>query len=548
MRPHFYLPFVLSSLPRRYVSSDTAIGAPECYAPYIHDSEKQASPNVNWAADIWSLGCVFSEAAMWIADGYKGLVEYRRQRTAETDRILFRSSDGFHDGERVLQSVLDCHKDIEDRLRRSDFITKDVLDAMVDEMLWEEDRPNAKALIRKADMVLLKARNRLSGDQFPRPGSSQGRHLPRHAPPTAPLPPIPRGLTPGLASIAERRYLPNVENWRSQVTGSQISAPATDVPGLSSFRQTAGSTVGSVSDLDRELNGSIASWQLGDNNSTASPITPFTSPHVSVYYDQNRQAPNEGRPRVFRSQSNNSGEYRKPPNPLQYARSYVSHTDTVTSEPMMAPPSVRPDAYTHDEETLSFQQAVEQMDPNNRNSVLGDLRRVDEPSKLGRAGSRASSRHSSSGYSTSTRQSIHQDSHPNELNVPSKSQKRLGGFSLFPSKTREASPLPQSSEAIRPAEKKFFGRDRNNSTASVPRSNTSLPSNAGILSSPAEASPGGKNLDFLSLNTCLEWKKAHKKVKKSSQVPPLPGAESIEGLKGRDHVCLHLFSVYAYTN
>jgi hypothetical protein len=43
-------------------------------------------------------------------------------------------------------------------------------------------------------------------------------------------------------------------------------------------------------------------------------------------------------------------------------------------------------------------------------------------------------------------------------------------------------------------------------------------------------------MDFLSLNTCLEWKKAHKKVKKHSKVPPLPGANMIEGLNGRDHV------------
>ena len=479
---------------------------------------------------------------MWIADGYKGLVEYRRQRMAETDRILFKSSDGFHDGERVLQSVLDCHRDIEDRLRRSDYITKDVLDAMVDEMLWEEDRPNAKALIRKAEMVLSKARNKLSGDQFPRPGSSQGRSLPRHAPPTAPLPPIPRGLTPGLASIAERQYPPNVENWRSQVTGSQLSgsqvgASGIDVTGPSSFRRPIGSTVGSVSDLDRELNGSIASWQLGDNNSVASPITPLTSPHVSVYYDQNRHVPNEGRPRVFRSQSNNSSEYRRPPNPPSYARSYVSHNDTFASEPPTAPPSIHPDAYTHEEETLP----PNEIRPN-RNSVLGDLRTVlsvDETKTLGRVASRASSRHSSSGYSSSTRQSVHQDTNsirPDELSIPAKSQKRLGGFSLFPTKTREASPLTLSSEAARPAEKSFFSRDRNNSTASVPRSVPPLPSNASVISSPTEDSPNNDNMDFLSLNTCLEWKKAHKKVKKSSKVPPLPGAGSIEGLNGRDHV------------
>jgi hypothetical protein len=327
---------------------------------------------------------------MWIADGYNGLVEYRRERMAETDRILFMSSGGFHNGERVLQSVLDCHRDIEDRLRRSDYITKDVLDTMVDEMLWEEDRPNAKALIRKADMVLSKARNKLSGDQFPRPGSSQARSLPRHPPPTAPLPPIPKGLTPGLASIAERQYSPNVENWRSQVTGSQITAPGTDVVGPSSFRQTAGSTVGSVSDVDRELSGSIASWQMGDDHSTASPITPFTSPHVSVYSDQNRQAPNEGRPRVFRSQSNNLGEHRMPPNALHYARSYVSHTEALASEAVTAPASIHPGAYKHEEETLSFLQAVQQMDPNNQNSIFGNLRSVDEPTKLGRGREAAS--------------------------------------------------------------------------------------------------------------------------------------------------------------
>lgn len=42
-------------------------------------------------------------------------------------------------------------------------------------------------------------------------------------------------------------------------------------------------------------------------------------------------------------------------------------------------------------------------------------------------------------------------------------------------------------------------------------------------------------MDYLSINTCLEWKKAHKKVKKHSLVPPLPGASLLEDLKDRDH-------------
>lgn len=35
---------------------------------------------------------------MWIADGYKGLLDYRRQRVMETDRILFKGGNCFHDG------------------------------------------------------------------------------------------------------------------------------------------------------------------------------------------------------------------------------------------------------------------------------------------------------------------------------------------------------------------------------------------------------------------------------------------------------------------
>src|SRR5271170_755216 len=106
--------------------------------PYDLDGKMgSSSTKITQAVDIWSLGCIYSEAAMWIVDGYKGVVDYRRQRMAETDKIPnFKGGDCFHDGERVLKAVLDAHKDIEQRLRRSDYITKDVLDSIVEEMLW----------------------------------------------------------------------------------------------------------------------------------------------------------------------------------------------------------------------------------------------------------------------------------------------------------------------------------------------------------------------------------------------------------------------------
>jgi len=48
--------------------------------------------------------------------------------------------------------------------------------------------------------------------------------------------------------------------------------------------------------------------------------------------------------------------------------------------------------------------------------------------------------------------------------------------------------------------------------------------------------PASQGSEYLSLTTCIEWRKAHKKVKKHSKVPPLPGNNMLEGLKERDHV------------
>ncbi|KAK9234216.1 hypothetical protein V1525DRAFT_422450 [Lipomyces kononenkoae] len=197
----------------------------------------RSSPKITWAADIWSLGCIYSEAAMWIADG-------KDSRTIASNEWQIRTESC---SEVVIVSMM-----IEDRLRRSDYITQDVLDSMVEEMLWEEDRPNGKALWRKTE-----------------------------APP--------RNLPPGLSSIAERQYVDNVEKWRSQVTGSVVSSsqpsrPPSDIssPPLPHAQLSRAATV--TTDLDREINGSIASWQMVDNTSQDSAITPFTSPHVSVYY------------------------------------------------------------------------------------------------------------------------------------------------------------------------------------------------------------------------------------------------------------------------
>jgi hypothetical protein len=513
---------------------------------------------------------------------------------ANTEQVLFKGADCFHDGTRVLQAVLDNHRDIEDRLRRADYITKDVLDSMVDEMLWEEDRPNAKALWRKAEMLSSRARQRMSvnsGDELFRPGSSQNRSLSlgsRPPPPTQPLPPIPRGITTGLASISERQHPLNVEKWRAQVPvaqmrRSQFSEPANDMPSPSlvnaQLRRSQFSEPGSemqspsvlnapisstesVSELGRELTNSIASWQLGDNNSTASPITPFTSPRASTAYtnvtnDDYRNIsnfpnlPSDVRPRYI---NNASYENRRSAKPMFQTSPYPSNTEA-TEVPQLAPRSSVRESIANIANTLQVRSMPSPEGlPHDRSDsptmdtppvVPGGAWRVENQSHtvetapqirknssadqitlqqmINRSPSRAGSR-SSDAYSLSN--------YGEELHPPPKSQKRRLGFSLFPSNSRK-DPRHEPHRAVDTPPPSVT---RKESLQSVPRT-MSISSHSTSTNTYNIEPDIAIAFDYLSINTAMEWKKAHKKVKKGT-LPPLPGANRLEGLKDRDHVGL----------
>jgi hypothetical protein len=512
---------------------------PECYTPYNVNAHNGTNPTtkLSWTADVWSLGCIYSEAAVWIADGYKGLVDYRRQRLAETDRILFKAGDCFHDGERILQSVLDAHRDIEDRLRRSDYITKDVLESMVDEMLWEEDRPNAKALLRKSEMVLSRARQKLptnTGEELSRPGSS-ARRIParRQPPPTAPLPPLPKGAIPNLSAITEQQYPLNVEKWRSQIAGQQNDKSQSSDNRSAPMPSTRQRPVGpeTISDLDREIGGSIASWNMGDTDSAVSPYTPFSSPHASVQYDPeyHRHIPNEGRPRTL--QSNVSYEYRRHPAMSQApTASVISDGDFPDSVSVVrAPAPLSPVEQPQSQPQPQLQPQAMTVPPTELESSAGSV--VSDPSVapqepkaiIVRPTSKASSRHSS--YSSP---SLQKDSFfyskPEEAQGRTKSQKRMGGFSLFPVRTRNNS-TPSYEEAL--GSGNLFSRASSTRGSSPSLSN--FGANTPVVT---DLTPP---IRYLSLHSCLQWKEIHKKAKKS-KAPSLPGANIIETLNGRDHV------------
>ncbi|KAL9122286.1 MAG: hypothetical protein Q9187_001163, partial [Circinaria calcarea] len=161
--------FKENTKPRKELVTDAdsygtrAYGAPECYRwdSYIEKARLDVYPSV----DIWSLGCVFSEAAVWVVSGMEGLQRYRLQRDVETKCFAdFKDGNCFHNGEDTLKAVESMHVSLREDIRHSDHVTNEVWNIMIKEMLEFEahHRPNTKQLLRKSKRILDEAEKMLS--------------------------------------------------------------------------------------------------------------------------------------------------------------------------------------------------------------------------------------------------------------------------------------------------------------------------------------------------------------------------------------------------
>jgi serine/threonine protein kinase len=107
---------------------------------------------VKQSSDVWSLGCIYSEAARWLVGGKSGLGKYREERCNEMDRYPFFGIDIFHDYQQRLSAVHTSADIVKSSLRNDDMVTRQVLKSMVEEMLSTEadTRPTAAMLCHKA--------------------------------------------------------------------------------------------------------------------------------------------------------------------------------------------------------------------------------------------------------------------------------------------------------------------------------------------------------------------------------------------------------------
>lgn len=134
-------------------------GAPETYR--AHEDTESAPLRITPSVDMWSLGCVFSEAAVWIRYGWKRLVEYRRQRTKEIEeKADIEGEHIFHHEGNLLDAVENIHQEILRPFPAHHHITRSLLERLVDDMLQHGQRPRAKEAFEKSKRLISKEAKR----------------------------------------------------------------------------------------------------------------------------------------------------------------------------------------------------------------------------------------------------------------------------------------------------------------------------------------------------------------------------------------------------
>jgi len=110
--------------------------------------------------DIWSLGAVFSEAAIWVVHGRPGLDQFRQSRKDDIAKIpRFEDQDCFHDGDTLLPAVRKAHTELCHSIRPCDYVTQKVVNELIKDLLGpSEGRLTALQLYTKSQRILDEAR------------------------------------------------------------------------------------------------------------------------------------------------------------------------------------------------------------------------------------------------------------------------------------------------------------------------------------------------------------------------------------------------------
>jgi hypothetical protein len=481
--------------------TDIFAGAPECYR--ADDWGEQSDIKVKQNVDIWSLGCVYSEAVRWVAGGYNGLREYRAERKAETDLIRhFRDGDCFHNGEKALKAVHKSHKKTRDSLCWQDHITGPVIDIMIKEMLdVSAGRPTAMQVWLKSQRILDEAQEILDGG-----GDISPRIRELSYPPRQPDPPLPPHLPPGMSRDSRQRTLNN-----------RAGEGRMNDTGITDHKQMLGG----------EQSHSPESTSENGNEISSSP----SSQRGSAKYHTWRMQPNARPPQVHQHVSDDQvlyggtrGSFSDDDQINQILSDVQSNRDDSTGRPRANSKSVSFDTYPKRNSAPDLQSGTTgtEIARSTTGSLTGRYLDVD------RGNDRATTLDPAS-YENDTAPNRHKS---NASFSTSRSMLPENGQSDW-NRSQPAPAVTPMSQPSSPQQEARHGREA--SYGSSPGISQHQSTSPQATSKPEQATEGKLDeLPFLSIEAALAWKKQMK----SGMNTPIQDEGLLDRLKRRDHVSL----------
>lgn len=230
------------SASKRTLTNQSLQGAPECHGA---DEIEQVAPRLyKKAADIWSLGCLFSNMLIRSGLGEEGVNMYRDARVAENrDTIMAKyAPECFHNGVGRLKCVDEFHTKALQKYPDDDVLLA-VSNTILDHMLRPRDEREADALTIRGSWL-----NRInaSNNSVRRPAA------PATSSPTSPgspsSQPAPVVSPPSRASTGFSTVPPPPPGFFRQTT-----LPPTPIPRTSTAGSTASAGTGRIAITVREI-------------------------------------------------------------------------------------------------------------------------------------------------------------------------------------------------------------------------------------------------------------------------------------------------------
>ena len=122
---------------------------------------QECSLQVRQDVDLFSVGCVLSEVALWVCHGWEAVEIYRTRRSSEVEQKTGKREDLFHADREILKSVRLVHQDVQHHRLCNESVTPGVTNMIEKQLMVIENAPTSKVIYDKSGWLISHAKDQM---------------------------------------------------------------------------------------------------------------------------------------------------------------------------------------------------------------------------------------------------------------------------------------------------------------------------------------------------------------------------------------------------